>query len=61
MLQLPMRVVVITPDGRLLERSVHPLDLAVGPRMVGLGEAMLDAMIAADAIEQVQTVASRGA
>ena len=55
--ELAMSVIVIAPDGRLLERTVHPLDLAVGPRMVWLGEAMLDVVLAADAIEHVQPVA----
>ena len=31
--------VVIAPDGGFLEGAVHPFDLAVGPRMVGLGES----------------------
>lgn len=57
--KLPVSVVVIAPDGSLLERSVHPLDLAIGPWMVGLGEAMLDVVLAADAIEHVQPVAGR--
>jgi hypothetical protein len=59
--ELAMRIIVIAPDGRLLERAVHPFDLAVGPRMVGLGEAMLDIMLAADAIEHMHSVARRRA
>jgi hypothetical protein len=35
--------------------------LAVGPRMVGLGEAMLDAVLVADAIKHMQSVARRRA
>ena len=42
--QLIVAVVVEALDGGFLDRAVHPLDLAVGPRMVDLGEAMLDAM-----------------
>ena len=57
--ELPVGVVVIAPDSSLLERSVHPLDLAVGPRVVGLGEAMFDVALAADAIEHVQPIAGR--
>ncbi len=32
--------VVIVLDGRLFQRSVHSFDLAVGPRVVVLGQAM---------------------
>ena len=38
-------------DGGLLHRPVHPLGLAVGPGMVGLGELVLDAVLFADAVE----------
>ena len=55
--ELVMRFVVIVPDGRFLERAVHPLDLPIGPRMVGVGEAVLDVMLAADAVEHVQPIA----
>jgi hypothetical protein len=44
---------VIAIDGRLLERSVHPLDLAVGPGRVRLGKPVLDAMLAADVVEHM--------
>ena len=43
MLELPVGLVVIPSDGRLLQRSVHPFDLAVGPGVVGPGETVLDA------------------
>lgn len=56
--ELPMGGVVIASDGRLLERAVHPLDLTIGPRMVGHGEAVFDVVFATDAIEHVQPVAS---
>src|SRR6476646_11784390 len=52
-----MSFIVIALDGGLLERSVHPFDLAVGPWMVGLGETMLDLVLAADTIEHVHPVA----
>lgn len=42
--ELVVAIVVETPDGGLLDRSVHPLNVAVGPRMVGLREAMLNAV-----------------
>jgi hypothetical protein len=40
-------------DGGLLDSSVHPLGLAIGPRMVGLGQLVLDAVLAADTVEDV--------
>ena len=46
--ELLVGAVVITPDGRFLERPVHPLDLTVGPGMVGLREAVLDPVLEAD-------------
>src|SRR5690606_10753547 len=43
--------------GRFLDGAVHTLDLAIGPRMIGFGEPVFDAVLAADAIEHVRTVA----
>ena len=40
--QLVVVVVVIPFDGRLLDCSVHSLDLAVRPGMVRLGQPMFD-------------------
>jgi hypothetical protein len=40
-------------DGGLLHRPVHAFGLAVRPRVVGLGEAVLDAVLVADAVEDV--------
>ena len=42
-------------DGRLLDGSVHPLGLTVGPRMLWLGELMLDAVLIADTVEDLGT------
>ena len=56
--ELAMSFIVIALDGGLFERSVHPFDLAVGPWMVGLGETMLDLVLAAHAIEHVHPVAA---
>ena len=56
-----MGLVVIAPNGGFLEGAVHPLDLTVGPGMVRFGEAVLDTMLAADAVEHVQPVAGRRA
>ena len=45
--QLLVGFVVITLHCCLLQRPVHPLNLAVGPRVVRLGEAVLDIVLAA--------------
>ncbi len=49
--ELMVSVVVMASDGRLFEGAVHPLHLPIGPRMIELGQAMLDAVVPADAIE----------
>ena len=59
--ELLVAVVVIAADGGFLQRPVHPLDLAVGPRVIGLGEAVLDAVFETDAVELVDPVAGGGA
>src|SRR4028118_122170 len=46
-----MLLVVVTLGGRVLDGSVHPLDLAVRPRMIWLREPMLDAVSFADHVE----------
>jgi hypothetical protein len=51
--QLGMIVVVEAFDGGVLDGAVHSLDLAVGPGMLHLGEPVLDAILVADAIEDV--------
>lgn len=40
-------------DCCVLDGSVHSFGLAVGPGMIRLGQAMLDAMLNADTIEDV--------
>lgn len=44
-------VVMVSLHCRLLDRSVHSLDLAIGPRMVWLGQAVLDPIRLADDVE----------
>lgn len=51
--KLRMGVVVIPFDRRLLDRPVHALDLAVRPRMVHLSQAVVDLILAADAVKDV--------
>ncbi len=43
--------VVEAPDIGYLHRSVHPLDLAVRPRMVGLGQSVLVVVLGAGILE----------
>ena len=54
--QLVMRVVVVSPDGCLFQGSVHALNLAIGPRVIWLGQTMFDAIFTTDAIEHVDAV-----
>ena len=51
--QLGVAVVVVALDRSLLDCPVHPLDLAVGPGMLDLGQPMLDLMLVADPVEDV--------
>ncbi|SLN77802.1 hypothetical protein ROG8370_03985 [Roseovarius gaetbuli] len=48
-----MVVVVETFHGRVLDRSVHPLDLAIRPRMLHLCQPVLDCMLAAHAVKDM--------
>lgn len=57
--ELVVAVVMIALDGCVLDRSVHSLDLTIRPRMVDLGEAMLDAVLPAAHGEHVGHVSSR--
>ena len=51
--QLVDRGIVEGFDGGLLDGAHHPLGLAVGPGMIGLGEPVLDAVCLADAAEDM--------
>ena len=42
--QLVVTVVVIAMNGRLFDRAVHALNLAIGPRMPWLGEPVINVM-----------------
>lgn len=54
--QLIVAVVMVALDRRLLEGPVHALDLAIDPRVVWLGEPMLDVVCPADLVEAVDVV-----
>ena len=45
---------MVAPDGGLFHDAVHPLVLAVGPRVGHLGAAVLDAVFGAHGVEQVR-------
>ncbi len=49
--QLIMAIVMVTLDGGLFDRAVHPFDLAVGPWVVGFRQPMLDPIGVADHVE----------
>lgn len=41
-MELGLGLVMISSDGGFLDRAVHPLDLSVGPGMIGFGQSMVD-------------------
>jgi len=49
--QLIMAFVVVALNGSLFDRAVHPLNLAIGPRMVGFRQPMLDPIGVANHVE----------
>ena len=51
--ELVEALVVVTLDSRIFRRAVHPLSLSVGPRVIGFCQTVLDAVLTAEAIEQV--------
>src|SRR5215210_300783 len=59
--ELLVVIVMEALNGGLLEGPVHSLDLTVRPRVLHLGEAMLDAVFTAAHVEHMRHVASRRA
>ena len=52
--ELLVRFAVITLDGRLFDRSIHPLvDLSVPPRMNNFRQPMFDSVLKTNAVKQV--------
>jgi hypothetical protein len=49
--ELVVGCVVIPLNGRVLDCPVHPLDLPIGPGMIGLGQSMFDPVFPTDAVE----------
>jgi hypothetical protein len=50
-----MAVIMISMYRGLFDRAVHPLDLAIGPRMVRLGETVVDVVVGACDLESMGT------
>ena len=50
-----MAVVVEALDGRVLDRAVHPLDLAVRPRVTRLGQTVFYVEVGTGALEGMTT------
>jgi hypothetical protein len=53
--QWGMAIVVISTHGGLLDRAVHAFDLAVGPGMVGLGQAVINVVAGTGGFEGMST------
>src|SRR5262249_29758707 len=51
--KLVVAVVVVAPNGRLFESTVHPLDLPVRPRMIWLCQPMLNPVRSTEQIEHM--------
>ena len=51
--ELIVRFVVISLDGRALDRLVHPLDRSIGPKTIGFGQPVLDLVLTTDGVERV--------
>ena len=49
--EVAMAIVVIPFYGRVFNRAVHALDLSVRPRVVWLGQAMLNAICSANDVK----------
>lgn len=57
--ELAMRAVMVALHGRLFEGSVHPFNLAVGPRMTWLCQSVLDAVSITEHVEHMGAPARR--
>ena len=53
LLELGMGLVMIGTNSSFLDRAIHAFDLAVGPRVVGLGEAVIDIVASTREFESV--------
>ncbi len=48
-----MKIIVVSLDGCFLDGSVHAFDLAVGPGMFRLGQAVVDVGLGASELERM--------
>ena len=53
--QLVVAVVMVAPDGRLFQRAVHALDLAIRPGMLPLCEPVIDVVLGAGVLKSMGT------
>jgi hypothetical protein len=51
-IDLPMGVVLLAFEGGFLDRAAYPLDLAIGPRVLDLGEPVLDSVLFVPQVEK---------
>ena len=59
--ELVVAVVAVAFDSRFFSGAVHALHLAIGRWMVGLGEVVLDVVLAVDLVEADNPIAAFGA
>ena len=52
--ELIVAVVVEAFHGRILDRAVHSLDLAIGPRVSDLGQPVVNLMLVADTVKDMR-------
>jgi hypothetical protein len=58
--ELGVRAVMVALNGRLFEGPLHPLDLVVDPRRIGLGQPVLDVVGIAKHVEHMDPPARCG-
>ena len=51
LVELLRGLIVEALNGGLFKRAIHPFDLAIGPGVLGLGEAMIDVGLGASQLE----------
>ena len=48
-----MGLVIVLVHGSIFEGAIHPFNLAIRPRMMHLGQSVLDAVLTADTLEEM--------
>ncbi len=54
--ELLMPIVMVAFDNGFFDRPVHALDLSIGPRVLDLGQAVFDAVLAASDVKHVRHI-----